>query len=113
MRQIATICVTVLIFPPFEAAMMIPSEAATMRTPDTINSRETIITTIHAGRRWSSTKDMSAATTSILSANGSINFPKLVTMPRLRAIYPSAASVKEAIIKTMPASKSPSEIPNT
>ena len=85
-RIIPIICVTVFSLPPFEAAITTPSEAATMRSPETMNSREIITTTIHAGKRCSSTSAVSTAMTSILSASGSMNFPRFVTMLRLRAM---------------------------
>ena len=46
------------------------------------------------------TKQTSAAATSILSASGSRNFPKLVIMLYFRAILPSSISVMLAIANT-------------
>ena len=55
-----------------------------------------------AGQHGQLHQAMSAAVTRILSARGSMNFPKSVTSPRLRARYPSIQSVQEMRMK-MPA----------
>ncbi len=84
-RMMAIICETVLALPHQLAAMTSPLLAATMRTPDTMNSRASMTSTGHDGSTASSTRASSAAATSILSASGSMNLPKSVTSPRLRA----------------------------
>ena len=81
----ATICATVLALPYQLAAMTTPWLAATMRMPETMNSRARMTITTHEGSTESSTSASSAAATSILSASGSMNLPKVVTSPRLRA----------------------------
>ena len=82
---IAKIVTNVLALPNQLAAMMIPSLLATIRRPETMNSRATMISAIHEGSVPSSQKASSAAQTSILSASGSRNFPKVVTSLRERA----------------------------
>ena len=82
---IAMICVTVFALPYQLAAMTTPLSAATMRMPDTMNSRAKMMSTGQEGRTLSSTSARSAAQTRILSASGSMNLPKFVTSPRLRA----------------------------
>ena len=57
------------------------------------NSRATITMTIQAGIHSNSMNAMNAEQISILSASGSISFPKSVINPRLRAMVPSRISV--------------------
>ena len=90
---------TVLALPYQLAAMTVPLLAATMRMPETMNSRARMMSTGQPGSTASSTRAMSAAVTRILSARGSMNFPKSVTSPRLRARYPSIQSVQEMRMK--------------
>ena len=80
--------------------MTTPLSAAMVRRPVTVSSRATMRNTTHPGTRSKSTKPMRAAVTSSLSARGSMNLPKSVTSPRLRAMFPSRASVMEARAKT-------------
>ena len=94
---------TVLNLPYHEAAITSPLLAATMRTPLTMNSRATIISTGQLGSDPSSISTSSAATTSTLSAKGSMNLPKSVTSPRERARYPSSQSVHEITTKIIAA----------
>ena len=65
----------------------------------TANSRQTIIATTHAGAKFNEIKNTKAVIVSILSANGSANFPKLVTKFLERAICPSKKSVIDATAK--------------
>ncbi len=95
----AIIWKTVLALPYQLAAMTSPLLAATMRMPETMNSRAKMMSTGQPGSTASSTSAMSAAATRILSASGSMNFPKSVTSPRLRARYPSIQSVHEMRMK--------------
>jgi len=76
---------TVFALPYQLAAMTTPSEAASMRRPDTMNSRVRMMSATHEGKIWSSHNARSAAATRILSASGSMNLPKFVTSPLLRA----------------------------
>ena len=87
---------TVLALPYQLAAMTVPLLAATMRMPETMNSRARMMSTGQPGSTASSTKAMSAAVTRILSARGSMNFPKFVTRFLARAILPSSISVRLA-----------------
>ena len=96
----AAICSTVLTLPDRPAAMTRPCSTATRRRPLTTNSRATNTTHIHADMRSRSTMTMNAVTVSSLSAMGSMNLPKLVTRPRLRAMRPSNRSVSDAQAKT-------------
>ena len=100
--QIATIVIAVLSFPSIPAAMttFFSLEAATSRTPETTNSRARMSAVTHALHQPSCTKHTSAAATSILSASGSRNLPKLVIMLYLRAIFPSSISVILAAANT-------------
>ena len=59
-------------------------------------SRQTMITTIQAGAKAISTKEIKAEQISNLSAMGSSNFPRVVTCFDLLAIYPSSQSVRAA-----------------
>ena len=81
----AMIWVTVLALPYQLAAMTVPLLAATMRMPETMNSRVRMMSAGHDGSTPSSISDSSAAATRILSASGSMNLPKSVTSPLLRA----------------------------
>ena len=98
----ATICATVFALPYQLAAMTTPWLAATMRMPDTMNSRVRMTSATHEGSTPSSMSASRAAATRILSAKGSMNLPKFVTSPRLRARYPSRPSVAASRMK-MPA----------
>ena len=60
--------------------------AATERSAETANSRATTITTIQAGTKPSSTREMKAAEVRILSAAGSRSWPSRVTCWRRRAM---------------------------
>ena len=75
---IAIICDTVLIFPSILAAITLPSATASMRTPETINSRASTIMTAMQLTLPCSKSTRNAAVVSILSASGSINLPKVV-----------------------------------
>src|SRR5579885_2519215 len=97
---------TILVLPSSEAEMTKPSELATARSPETASSRPIMITTIHAGIRWSSTSEMKAAEVSSLSAMGSSRIPSRVICPRLRARYPSSKSVMAARMNTPTAQRS-------
>ena len=76
---------TVLNLPYQLAEMTVPLLAATMRTPETMNSRATMMSATQLGSDPSSINAKRAAMTRILSASGSMNLPKSVTSPRLRA----------------------------
>ena len=103
-KMIATICVAVLIFPGHAAAMTSPlCSTNNKRKPVTANSRQTMIETTQPGALSNSTSMIKAVMTSILSANGSANFPKLVTRPLERAILPSSQSVMLAAAKRIAA----------
>jgi hypothetical protein len=84
-----TIVDAVLTFPDIAAAMTLPSAAAIMRIPLTANSRISTMASTHAGMSPQATSISIAAVTSALSASGSMNLPKSVTSPRLRAMCPS------------------------
>ncbi|EQJ06693.1 UNVERIFIED_ORG: hypothetical protein QQG_4997 [Clostridioides difficile Y384] len=73
--------------------MTSPCSTSSKRKPVTANSRQTMIATTQPGAFPWSTNMIKAVITSILSANGSANLPKLVTRPRARAIFPSNQSV--------------------
>ena len=76
---IASICVTVFIFPHFDAAITFPPfSIATNLYPETINSLASTIIAIHDGILFISTNKISADITKILSANGSKNLPNVV-----------------------------------
>src|SRR5690625_5110862 len=103
--------VTVFIFPGQAAANTVPpSSTSNKRSPVTANSREIMMTTTHAGANPNSTRTINAADTNNLSANGSANFPKLVTRLSRRAIYPSNQSVKLAPTKISAANNNSSSI---
>ena len=98
--MIANIWVKVLIFPGIAAAITWPSFSTTIkRKPVTANSRQTMIAATHEGTLPISTKIINAVITSILSAKGSANLPKLETRWCLLAICPSAKSVIDATAK--------------
>jgi len=101
----ATICTIVLILPHQLAAITMPSEAASTLNPVMMNSLLMIIMATTEDILPISTKITRAAVTRILSASGSINFPKLVTSFLFRAIYPSTVSVLAATIKIKAARK--------
>ena len=83
--RIAAICSTVLILPYHEAAITVPSAEATMRSPETMNSRAMMTSAIHAGNTCISMSASNAAVTRSLSASGSRNLPNVVTSLRDRA----------------------------
>ena len=99
-------CVTIFALPRSLALIVCPFESATPRRPVTANSRPTMMNTIQAGTRSSSTKQMKAAEMSSLSARGSRSLPKLVICLRRRAMYPSSTSVVAAERKISSASHS-------
>ena len=99
-------CVTIFALPRSLALIVCPFESATPRRPVTANSRPTMMNTIQAGTRSSSTKQMKAAEMSSLSARGSRSLPKLVICLRRRAMYPSSRSVVAAERKISSASHS-------
>ena len=78
--------------------MTIPLSDATSLKPLMINSLAMIISTTHTGMSFKSTRHIIAEHTSSLSASGSINLPKLVTRLYFLAIFPSAISVRLAMI---------------
>ena len=81
------ICAVVLIFPGIAAAMTWPRFSAKIsRKPVTANSRQTMTATTQAGAKLSEIRKINAVIVNILSASGSANFPKFVTMLRERAI---------------------------
>ena len=63
-----------------------------------ISSREKITTTTHAATSPSCTNTMRTESTKSLSASGSRNLPRSLSVPRRRASCPSSVSVSE---KTM------------
>ena len=78
------------------AASTVPSDAAIVLIPLTTNSLARIIISIHPLIILSSINRHNAEYTRILSARGSIIFPKFVTRPRALAILPSRRSVSDA-----------------
>ena len=80
-----TIVVAVFHLPRLLAAMTVPSEATTMRRPDTRNSLATMMRSTHAETAPCSSRKHSDTMTTSLSAIGSRNFPNVVTSLRLRA----------------------------
>ena len=80
-------------------------EAASIRTPDTANSRARISATTHRLQTPSRIMYRKATVVSSLSARGSANLPKSVTIFHLRARYPSRKSVKLARANTTPAAR--------
>src|SRR5699024_5906955 len=97
-KIIAINCVAVLNLPQILAAIVILLDAAITLKPVIINSLATTITTIHAETLFKSISIIRAVVANILSANGSKNFPKVVTKFLLLAKYPSIKSVNEATI---------------
>src|SRR5258708_354535 len=91
----AAIWVTVLVLPRGAAAITRPWLAPTDRRMVISSSREKITTTTHAATNPSWTRTIKTERTSSLSARGSRNLPRSLTMPRRRAIWPSSVSVKE------------------
>ena len=81
-----------------------PCVAATERRIVMSSSREKITTTTHAATRPSWTRTISTDSTNSLSARGSRNFPRSLTVPRRRAIWPSSVSVKEKMTNRAAAS---------
>src|SRR5229473_3097979 len=100
----AAICVTVLVLPSGAAAITRPWLAPTDRRMVISSSREKITTTTHAATSPSWTRTISTERTSSLSASGSRNLPRSLTMPRPRAIWPSSVSVKEKTTNSAAAS---------
>ena len=78
MRTMHTMVEAVLTFPDQPAAMTRPLSAATIRRPDTPNSRTMTMSRAQAGIRPTSTNHSMAAVTRHLSAKGSMNLPKSV-----------------------------------
>ena len=78
--MMAMICMTVLTLPYLSAAMTTPSSMAIARKPVTASSRPMMTTVTHAGTHPSSTNMIRMEQISNLSARGSRNFPKLVTI---------------------------------
>ena len=81
----ATTWETIFPFPRADAGITTPRPAATFRRPVTANSLPMMITTIHAGTAFISTREMNAAAVRSLSANGSRSIPNFVTWLRRRA----------------------------
>ena len=85
----AIICVAVFHFPNFSAAITTPSFATIALNPVINNSLNIIINTNHK-LIWSYfVRTTNAEITNNLSAKGSINFPKFVTILCFLAICPS------------------------
>ena len=80
------------------AAITIPLSEAIRRNPLMINSLAIIMIATIDDKRCIPTNAIIAEQTNNLSANGSINFPKLVTRLYFLAILPSKRSVKLARI---------------
>ena len=77
---IAIICVTVFNFPQIDADITFPPFSTAINLyPETKNYLANTITGIHAGILSNSTNNTIAVNTNILSANGSKNFPNVVT----------------------------------
>ena len=85
--------------------MTVWEEAASIRTPDTANSLAKIRATTHRLQTPSRIMYTKATVVSSLSARGSANLPKSVTIFHLRARYPSRKSVKLARANTTPAAR--------
>ena len=98
--MIMIICTAVLTLAILLAARTRPCCAATSRKPLMMNSRATITMTTQSEIRWKYTRQIRAEQTRSLSARGSINLPKFVTILYFRAIRPSKKSVMQAAIKT-------------
>ncbi len=86
MRKKITVasCQPVLCLPIASAGSTTPLEAASSRSPVMRNSRLMMMTTAHAG--IAGIRQMNAPETMILSTSGSINLPKSVISPYLRAM---------------------------
>src|SRR5208282_5176284 len=82
-----------------------PSMEAWPRRPVMMISRPRMTNTIHAGTRLYGRIIINAVMTISLSAIGSRNFPKTVTIPMRRARYPSSQSVMEAMANITAAQK--------
>src|SRR3712207_7668226 len=81
-----SICATVLILPGIAAARTLPPvSTSSKRSPVTASSRQIITADTQAGTIFKPTNIIKALMTSILSANGSANLPKLVTTCHLRS----------------------------
>src|SRR5712692_1967603 len=100
----AAIWVTVFVLPRGAAGITRPCEAPTDRRIVIRSSREKITTTTHAATSPSWTRTIRTESTSSLSASGSRNFPRSLTMPLRRAICPSSVSVNEKTMKSAAAS---------
>src|SRR5215217_6972030 len=112
--RIAVICTPVLALPSGLAEITTPRRAACQRSNVTATSRTPTTSAIHSGRRPMMTSEASAAPTRSLSANGSASRPKSVIMLRVRATWPSAASVRAARPNTAAASgNGPTWSPNS
>ena len=98
-------CSEVFHFPPREAAMTSPSLMAMVRRPLIKSSRARMITTTHDGTRPRRSRITSAESTMILSASGSRNFPRVVTLFDTRASHPSIQSEIAAAANTAAARK--------
>ena len=72
--------------PSHDAAITTPRSTATMRSIVTASSRAMITIATHGAMRSSDTSEISGAMISSLSASGSISLPKVVTLPRERAM---------------------------
>ncbi|MPM77897.1 hypothetical protein SDC9_124906 [bioreactor metagenome] len=101
----ANIWLIVFILPPPLAAITFPSAAAIALKMLTVSSLATIIMTIQPATKFDSIIHIRADITNNLSAKGSINFPKSVTKLFFLAIWPSRASVIDAIINIKQAIK--------
>ena len=84
-RQMPTMVEKVFTLPDQAAAITRPLSTAMRRRPLTANSRTTTMSSAQAGIRPTSTNHSMADITSILSASGSMNLPKSVTMWSRRA----------------------------
>lgn len=96
---IAKICDIVFSFPREFAAITLPFELAINLSDVTKNSLDKITITITTSINFKLKRQSKADITSILSARGSMNFPKFVTKLYFLAIFPSIASVIDATIK--------------
>ena len=96
---IAKICKIVFSFPREFAAITLPFELAINLIDVTKNSLDKMIITITTSISFKFKRQSKADITNILSARGSINFPKLVTKLYFLATFPSIASVIDATIK--------------
>src|SRR5947208_122594 len=91
----AAIWVTVFVLPSGAAAMTHTWLEHTEGRMVMISCREKITTTTQAATRPSWTRTISTASTKSLSASGSRNFPRSLTLPLRRASCPSTVSVSE------------------